>query len=202
MRAIQSTFLVLVASSPMSALAGVSTTFGFTTMVMSWAPLASSTPVPSLSTPATIALSTLMGLIAYRMLASRHGAIKISLSAILGVTVATLGLHTAAPEAGGPPSPIVGSSCVGSQEYTSYRLRTPPPCFKNTCGAPVRVSYQFVDGETDKETPITASSCTKAYTCQSPDDASEITLAAEDGAVVSSSDQWLATAYCLEQGSS
>jgi hypothetical protein len=44
-------------------------------------------------------------------------------------------------------------------------LTTPPPCFVNTCGSTVTVTYDFVSGTDGGGTPLTAENCTFAYFC-------------------------------------
>jgi hypothetical protein len=95
------------------------------------------------------------------------------------------------------PPPVDAGSCNGTQTYTAEAPLNPPPCFINTCGAPVEVTYTFVSGQGPGGTPITADSCTLEYFCAIGEDLSA-SDDATDGASIPSDGLPKATAYCLE----
>jgi hypothetical protein len=91
------------------------------------------------------------------------------------------------------------SSCSGSETYTATDS-TGPPCFVNTCGSPVTVSYTFIDGQKASFSgpiPITAEACTFVYACK--DDSGLVSEAATQDAIVPSDGESYAMVYCSEQ---
>ena len=104
--------------------------------------------------------------------------------------------------------PVIGAdSCSGSQTYTAVAGDgdgegtiggTPPPCFVNTCGAPVTVSYTFESGTDYRGGELTAVSCTKQYICYDQQQNQGVAQAAEDGAQIPSDGSAYGTVFCAE----
>lgn len=166
---------------------------GFSTFQVSWS-AASPTAVPTMSTLATVLLAVLLALVVYRVSRNRGLLVRaIAPLATLGV-IASLTVITESPIAGAPSSspPVDASSCSGTQTYTANEF-TEPPCFSNSCGVPVTVSYTLIAGETPEGAPITEGSCTLEYYC-SPADSN----AATQGAIIPSDETPYGTAYCAE----
>ncbi|HKK23931.1 MAG TPA: hypothetical protein VJ947_09615, partial [Pseudohaliea sp.] len=83
----------------------------------------------------------------------------------------------------------------------------PPPCFINTCGAPVTVTYELDSAYGPEGQLLTPEECTFGYYCESEEvngidafgpNAEAPPGIALDGSEVPSDGQSYATAYCLE----
>ena len=145
---------------------------GFSTFQISWSSGVVASAVPSLGTYGMLLVRAVAPLVTFGLAAS-------------------FAFMTERPVAGGGVGPVDATSCNGSSTYTA-NLTNPPPCFVNTCGAPVTVSYTFIDGEQADTTPITDATCTRDYFC-SGEGSSAI-----DGAIIPSDGLSYATAYCQE----
>ena len=145
-----------------------------------------------MSTYGTLLLAVLLALVVYRILRNRGSLVRaIAPLATLGV-LASFAVISERPIAGIPSPPVDASSCNGTTTYTASVLGgTPPPCFYNTCGAEVAVSYTFVAGEMFDGTTITEESCILEYACGEgdPDPAAQ-------GATIPSDGIPYGTAYC------
>jgi len=174
---------------------------GFSTIKVNWsAPGAAVTVVPTMSTYATLLLAVLLALLVFRVFRKRSLLVRaIAPLAAVGVA-ASFVVVTEQPIAGISGQSAIGvSSCAGSETYTATDS-TGPPCFVNTCGSPVTVSYTFIDGQTasvSSPIPITAEACTFTYTCK--DDSGLVSEAATQDAIVPSDGKSYAMAYCSEQ---
>ena len=181
-----------------SAFAGVQ---GFSTIKVNWSdPSAAVTVVPTMSTYATLLLAVLLALLVFRVFRKRSLLARaIAPLAAVGVA-ASFVVVTEQPIAGISGQSAIGvSSCAGSETYTATDS-TGPPCFVNTCGSPVTVSYTFIDGQTASVSgpiPITAEACTFDYACK--DDSGLVSEAATQDAIVPSDGKSYAMAYCSEQ---
>ena len=113
---------------------------------VTWSSVDGVTTVPALSGLQLAMLGVLLLVIAARIL-RRHSAVA-SLLVTGGLGCAAIAgglLYSDKPTAGGGPAVILGgASCSGSETYEVGE--NPPPCFKNTCGSPVTVDVQFVEG--------------------------------------------------------
>ena len=100
--------------------------------------------VPTVSEWQLAMLAVLLLAIGARIL-RRHSAVaSLLLTGGLGCAAIAGGLlYSDKPTAAGPPI-LGGASCSGSETYEAGA--NPPPCFKNTCGSPVTVDVQFVEG--------------------------------------------------------
>lgn len=187
------TALIVGMGSISSAFAGPPS--GFSTLQINWTGAGGANAIPTMSTYGTLLLAVLLALVVFRI-SRKQGLLVRALApvAAFGAAVAFT-VMTEQPVAGivGPP-PIDGSSCSGTATYTAD-APTPPPCFVNTCGAPVEVSYTFIDGQTSDviPVPITEGTCTLDYFCEGDDNV------AADGGIVPSDGLSYATAYCVEQ---
>ncbi|MEQ9464086.1 MAG: hypothetical protein RJQ10_10525 [Haliea sp.] len=153
--------------------------------------------MPTLGLYGTIALALLVMVVTLRVLRDRPAVVRVVAPvAAMGLTLGA-GLWTQDITAGAIAVPSIGaSSCSGSATYTASPVN-PPPCFVNTCGAPVTVSYTFVSGEDFFGDPLTAEGCTLDYYCQEVDDLDSELVAAQGGVVPSNGEAY-ATAYCGE----
>jgi len=176
-----------------SALAGPP--IGFVNMRITWTAGAGAgaLPVPTLGTWGALLLAVVLALVVYRAMRKQDQWLRAL------APLATFGLATSAvlmaerPEAGAAMiPPINGDTCSGSETYTVGV--NPPPCFINTCGSSVTVSYTVLNGETPVGDPITSANCTYQYFC------SDSEGTATDGSIVASDGSQLATAYCNEIG--
>lgn len=189
--------LVLGFGSVSSAFAG-GPSVGFSTIQITWSG-AGATAIPTMSAYGMVLLALLLAVVVFRI-SRKQGLLVRSIAPLAAFGIAaSFALMSERPVAGGmgPPA-IEGSSCSGSATYTANGP-TPPPCFRNTCGSPVTVSYTFISGQTPTGTPITADSCTYNYYCDAVGDgmpSAENT--ATDGAVIPSDGLPRATAYCQE----
>ena len=93
------------------------------------------------------------------------------------------------------PPDVTAGSCSGSATYTGIAPTQPPPCFVNSCGQPVTVSYTLVSGTSGDGDPLTEENCTLDYFCEAADEGQ----VAADGGEVPSDGQPYAMAYCVEQ---
>jgi len=174
---------------------------GFSTIRVNWSGLgAAVTVVPTMSTYATLLLAVLLALLVFRVFRKRSLLARaIAPLAAVGVA-ASFVVVTEQPIAGISGQSAIGvSSCAGSETYTATDS-TGPPCFVNTCGSPVTVSYTFIDGQTASVSgpiPITAEACTFDYACK--DDSGLVSEAATQDAIVPSDGKSYAMAYCSEQ---
>ena len=174
---------------------------GFSTIKVNWSdPSAAVTVVPTMSTYATLLLAVLLALLVFRVFRKRSLLARaIAPLAAVGVA-ASFVVVTEQPIAGISGQSAIGvSSCAGSETYTATDS-TGPPCFVNTCGSPVTVSYTFIDGQTASVSgpiPITAEACTFDYACK--DDSGLVSEAATQDAIVPSDGKSYAMAYCSEQ---
>ena len=173
---------------------------GFSTIKVNWSdPSAAVTVVPTMSTYATLLLAVLLALLVFRVFRKRSLLVRaIAPLAAVGVA-ASFVVVTEQPIAGGVivgQSAIGISSCSGSETYTATTSKA-PPCFVNTCGSPVTVSYTFIDGQEPTSNPITAEACTFAYQCV--DDNGLVLEAATQDPIVPSDGESYAMAYCSEQ---
>ena len=179
-----------------SAFAGTPAPLGFSTLQINWSG-SGTTAVPTMSTYALLLLAVLLALIVFKLARGQSSLIRaVAPLAAFGVAAA-FAVMTENPVAGGVAPPTIGgASCSGSETYT-VNASTPPPCFVNTCGSPVTVSYTFIDGATSEfpPTPITTASCTLAYYCEEVGGASDI---AAEGATIPSDGRPYATAFCEE----
>lgn len=170
---------------------------GFSTIQVNWSdPGAAVTVVPTMSTYATLLLAALLALLVFRVF-RKHSLLVRMIAPIAAVGVAaSFVVVTEQPIAGVlGQNPIGVSSCAGSETYTAT-VSTGPPCFVNTCGSPVTVSYTFIDGQEPNSNPITAEACTFEYACVS--EGVIVTEAATQGAIVPSDGESYAMAYCSE----
>ena len=165
---------------------------GFSTIRLNWSG-PGATGVPTMSTYATLLLAVLLALVVFRVFRKRSLLVRaIAPLAAVGVA-ASFAVMTEQLIAGISMVPAIeGSSCTGSETYT-VTGDMPPPCFVNTCGSPVTVSYTFIEGQGPNSNPITAEACTFDYFCG---DEQEV---ATQGAIVPSDGGFYATAYCVEQ---
>ena len=178
---------------------------GYSTIRVNWSGLgAAVTVVPTMSTYATLLLAVLLALLVFRVFRKRSLLVRaIAPLAAVGVA-ASFVVVTEQPIAGGVivgQSAIGISSCSGSETYTATTSKA-PPCFVNTCGSPVTVSYTFIDGQKASffgsgPIPITAEACTFDYACK--DDSGLVSEAATQDAIVPSDGKSYAMAYCSEQ---
>ena len=166
---------------------------GFSTIRLNWSG-PGATGVPTMSTYATLLLAVLLALLVFRVFRKRSLLVRaIAPLAAVGVA-ASFAVMTEQLIAGIPMAPAIeGSSCTGSETYT-VTGDMPPPCFVNTCGSPVTVSYTFIEGQGPDSNPITAEACTFEYFC---DDT--LGNVATQGAIVPSDGEFYATAFCVEQ---
>lgn len=187
------TALIVGMGSVSSAFAGPPS--GFSTLQLNWTGAGGANAIPTMSTYGILLLAVLLALVVFRVSRKRSFVVRaLAPLAAFGVA-ASFTVMTEQPVAGvmGPP-PIDGSSCSGTATYTVNAF-TPPPCFVNTCGAPVEVSYVFVNGQTSDviPVPITEETCTLTYSC-----AGASGDAAQD-AIIDSDGLSYAAAYCEEQ---
>ena len=166
---------------------------GFSTFRISWS-ADGATAVPTMSTYGILLLAVLLAIVVFRVSRNRGYLVRaIAPLATFGVAAA-FAVMTQPSIAGFVMTPPIDvSSCSGSETYTADGPN-PPPCFVNTCGSPVTVSYTFIDGEEPDTTPITDGTCTRNYYCGDDEGAS----AATQGAVIPSDGLSYATAYCEE----
>lgn len=164
---------------------------GFSTFQISWSSGVVASAVPSLGTYGMLLLAALLALVVFRFSRSRGALVRAVAPLVTFGLAASFAFMTERPVAGGGVGPVDATSCNGSSTYTA-NLTNPPPCFVNTCGAPVTVSYTFIDGEQADTTPITDATCTRDYFC-SGEGSSAI-----DGAIIPSDGLSYATAYCQE----
>ena len=166
---------------------------GFSTIRLNWSG-PGATGVPTMSTYATLLLAVLLALVVFRVFRKRSLLVRaIAPLAAVGVA-ASFAVMTEQLIAGISMVPAIeGSSCTGSETYTATG-DMPPPCFVNTCGSPVTVSYTFIEGQGPDSNPITAEACTFEYFC---DDT--LGNVATQGAIVPSDGEFYATAFCVEQ---
>ena len=170
---------------------------GFSTIRLNWSG-PGATGIPTMSTYATLLLAVLLALVVFRVFRKRSLLVRaIAPLAAFGVA-ASFAVMTEQPIAGVMgPAAIDGSSCSGSETYTADAAIA-PPCFVNTCGSPVTVSYTFIAGQdVSSSNPLTAETCTFAYFCAAGDESDEST--ATQGAIIPSDGRSYATAYCSEQ---
>lgn len=167
---------------------------GFSSFNMSWTAVSA---VPTLGLYGTIALALLVMVVLLRVLRDRPAVVRVVAPvAAMGLTLGA-GLWTQDITAGSLALPTIGaSSCSGSATYTADPV-VPPPCFVNTCGAPVTVSYTFLSGEDPAGDPLTAEGCTLDYYCEEVD-VLDSELVAAQGGVIPSNGEPYATAYCQE----
>ncbi len=171
---------------------------GFSTIQINWSAAGGATAIPTMSTYGMLLLALLLAVVVFRISRKRGLLVRsIAPLAAFGIAAA-FAVMSERPVAGimAPPN-IDGTSCNGSATYTANGP-TPPPCFINTCGSPVTVSYTFIDGATQDGTPITAGSCTYDYYCDAVEEGGDPGDIAADGAVIPSDGMPRATAYCNE----
>lgn len=174
---------------------------GFSSFQISWsgnAPVP--TAVPTMSTYAIVLLAVLLALVVFRVSRNKGLILRALAPLVTFGLAASLVFVTDSTTAGLVfvlPPPVDAGSCNGTQTYTAEAPLNPPPCFINTCGAPVEVTYTFVSGQGPGGTPITADSCTLEYFCAIGEDLSA-SDDATDGASIPSDGLPKATAYCLE----
>ena len=174
---------------------------GFSTIRLNWSG-PGATGVPTMSTYATLLLAVLLALVVFRVFRKRSLLVRaIAPLAAVGVA-ASFAVMTEQLIAGISMVPAIeGSSCTGSETYTATG-DMPPPCFVNTCGSPVTVSYTFINGQTSSflapSIPITAEACTFAYACVN-DNSELVSEAATQDAIVPSDGESYAMAFCSEQ---
>ena len=178
---------------------------GFSTFQIDWAvsnPAAPPVPippavVPTMGTYAIIVLAVLLAVVVFRVSRNRGSFIRaVAPLATFGIA-ASFALVSESPVAGIViVPPIDGSSCNGSETYTAD-APSPPPCFVNSCGSPVTVTYTLIEGETPDTTPITEETCTLAYFC-SEGEGEGGGNPATDNSVIPSDGLAYGTAYCEE----
>jgi hypothetical protein len=174
---------------------------GSSTLTLNWT--SGATAVPTLGVYGTIALALLVMVVLLRVLRNRPAVVRtVAPAAGLGLVLGA-GLWVEDITAGIAFVPdISANSCNGSQTYTAQVEGTPPPCFVNTCGAPVTVSYTFVSGTDFTGVPLTAEQCNFAYFCDGA--SGEMDVSPEEGnralngSLIPSDGMPYATAYCLE----
>ncbi|TGD75101.1 midcut-by-XrtH protein [Mangrovimicrobium sediminis] len=172
----------------------------FSTIRINWA-AADVEAVPTMSTYAIALLAVLVALVALRM--TRHkGAVLRMLAPLLalgvGAVATTASLYPNQSVAGlvmTPPSVETDGNCSGSSTYTAVADSGPPPCFVNTCGQPVEVTYTFIEGADGFGTPLTPGTCTFLYYCGDNGEGGPYAL---DGSSVPSDGGSYGTAYCEE----
>lgn len=167
---------------------------GESTFTITWAP--ASVAVPTLGTMGTLALSLLLLVVAYRVLRRQRAVVRVVGPILCSGLVLAGGAWTNNLKAGGVPPLIDSGSCSGSETYTAVFLADEPPCFINSCGQPVTVSYEFVSGTSAQGSPLTAETCTLGYFCDP--DSGPPAGSAVDGGTIPSDGQAYATAYCQE----
>jgi len=188
--------LALVLGPVSSAFAG-NGPVGFSTFQISWSGgAAAATAVPTMSTYATLLLAVLLALVVFRSLRSRGLLVRAMAPLATFGLAASFIVMTEHPIAGVTIPDIGASSCSGSETYTATFPFETPPCFVNTCGSPVTVSYTFIEGVTAFGAPITEESCTLVYYCE--DEGPIETNPATEGAVIPSDGFPYGTAACEE----
>ena len=165
--------------------------------------VAADTAVPTMSTYAIVLLAVLLALVVFRVSRNKGLILRALAPLVTFGLAASLVFVTDSTTAGLVlvlPPPVDADSCNGTQTYTAEAPANPPPCFINTCGAPVEVTYTFVSGEKPGGTPITADSCTLVYFCaeEGAEEGDEVSAVAADGAFIPSDGLPKATAYCDE----
>ena len=172
---------------------------GASTLQISWsgnAPVP--TAVPTMSTYAIVWLAVLLALVVFRVLRNKGLVVRALAPLVtfgLGASLVFVTDSTTADPTLIVPPPVDAVSCNGTQTYTADS-EVAPPCFINTCGAPVEVTYTFVSGVQPDQTSITAESCTFDYFCSVEEGVEEPAI---DGASIPSDGLSRATAYCQEQ---
>ncbi|TGD75100.1 midcut-by-XrtH protein [Mangrovimicrobium sediminis] len=167
----------------------------FSTIRISWS-AGETAAVPTMSVYALALLTALVTLVVYRLTRNQGSLLRmLAPVAALGIgalaTVATMLPNSVVAGAPSQPPVLSGGNCSGTATYTA----TPglaPPCFVNTCGQPVQVTYTFIDAMDEFGTPITEGNCTFNYFCPGESDR------ATDGASVPSDGASYGTAYCQE----
>ncbi len=153
--------------------------------------------VPALGTWGTVALAVLVAVACARILRQRPAVLRAVLP-LAGAGLVAAGSFWARDITAGidviPPD-VAAGSCSGTATYTGTWPTQPPPCFVNSCGQPVTVSYTLVNGTSGDGDPLTAQNCTLDYFCDAADEGQ----VAADGGKVPSDGQPYAMAYCLEQ---
>jgi len=171
---------------------------GSSTLTLNWT--SGVTAVPTLGVYGTIALALLVMVVMVRVLRNRPAVVRtVAPVAGLGLVLGA-GLWVQDIAAGIAFVPDIGAnSCNGSQTYTADGP-TPPPCFVNTCGAPVTVSYSFVSGTDSMGAPLTAEQCNFSYFCEGASGGMDLDEGdrALDGSLIPSDGRPYATAYCRE----
>ncbi len=166
---------------------------GYSTFQITWAAQVPAA-VPTLGTYATLALAALLAVVAFRLTRNQRWLVKaITPVAAFGLSTAVM-IGAERTVAGMALSAIDASDCSGSETYTAGD--SAPPCFKNTCGKPVNVSYTFIEGEDFEGSPLTAESCTLDYYCDEGGGFSA--PPALEGDDIPSNGAALGTAFCAE----
>ncbi len=165
---------------------------GFSTMQINWAP-AKPEVVPTMGTYAMLALALLLSVVVYRALRERAAWIKAIAPVVTFGLAGSLVLVAGKIDAGASSAPVDAGSCSGSSTYTAGEF--PPPCFINSCGQPVVVTYDVLGGESYEGIPLTAENCTFNYYCseggfEGPN--------ATQGSTVPSDGNSYGTAFCDE----
>lgn len=167
---------------------------GFSTLTISWT--GGSTPVPTLSNAAILGLATLLALLAYRASRNSSNVVRALAPLVTFGLASFLTVISGKPEAGaGLGTTVYAGSCNGSTTYTADDPN-PPPCFVNTCGSPVSVSYTLVSAQDPGGEEIAPEACTYDYYCEGDVPTAG---AATPGATIPSDGLPYATAYCAEQ---
>ena len=187
-----------------SSLAQIPSGLGSSTLRMSWS-AEEPVPVPLLTDTALMALGLLLCIIVFRVLKNRPAVVRGLAVLAVGTTslIAAIGSRELIAQSEFIVLPGIGGSCEGSAVYTSTPITTPPPCFRNTCGVPVAVSYEFIEGfesgEQEQGPALTPENCSFEYACTvSGAAADEFSGLASDGSKVPSNGEPYATAFCAE----
>ncbi len=167
----------------------------FSTIRINWA-ASEPAAVPTLSFYALALLTVLVTLVVYRLTRNQGSLLRmLAPLAALGIgalaTVATVLPNSVVAGAPSGPPVLSGGNCSGSSTYTATPSLA-PPCFVNTCGQPVQVTYTFIDAMDELGNPITAGNCTFNYFCDAEGER------ATDGSLVPSNGESYGTAYCQE----
>ncbi len=184
-----------------SAIAGVSPAFaggalpiGSSTFQITWAAQVPEA-VPTMGTYAILMLAALLAVVVYRLTRNQGWLVKaIAPLLAFGVTASAI-IGTQSSIAGLAVPPVDASDCSGSQTYTA-ETNSPPPCFSNTCGKPVEVSYTLIEAFDPNDNPISESECTRVYYCN--ENGGSSAPPALEGEAIPSDGTLLGTAYCDE----
>jgi hypothetical protein len=187
---------ILRCSLAVSGLAGWSSAQAQDTIILSWS-AAQAQSIPTLSMGALMALAVFLAVMSYRLLAKQPGVVRALLPLCVAGTTGWLGVAALESDAGLLLPDIEASACNGSGQYS---VDTVPPCFVNQCGAPVTVSYRYLEAEgLGTSVPLSEAPCNLNYTCQAYGIAAPDEPVAEDGAQIPSGPTRYSVASCVLQ---